>query len=89
MNYTIDEAFTVRVFTEGNDVPFLLQPTYPNQDKFDSHEEAEVWAKLFIASYSDEEPYAPNGKGLEGKPKPTAEEIEAREARKNRTADSV
>ena len=80
MNYTIDETFAVRVFNDGEDVPFLFQPHYPNTDKFDTYEEAEAWAKLFVASLEPDAPYVPNGKGLAGQPKPTAEEIAAREA---------
>jgi len=69
MRYEIDENFAVRIFNDGDDVPFWYQPDYPNTDKFDSKEEAETWAKLAIASYDPNEPYAPVGKGIPGEPK--------------------
>lgn len=74
--YTISEENTIEVFGEGQDVPFLRQPNYPNGDSFDTREEAETWAQLFIeALVNDEAPYAPIGKGMEGEPKPTKEEM--------------
>ena len=77
MYYNIDsETFAISIFNDGEDVPFQFQPDYPNLDKFDTYEEAETWAKLQIKSFDENEPYAPDGKGLPGKPKPTAEEVE-------------
>lgn len=74
--YTINEDNTVEVFGEGETVPFLRQPHYPNGDAFDTREEAETWAQLFIEALVNEEaPYAPIGKGMEGEPKPTKEEM--------------
>jgi hypothetical protein len=58
-----------------DNVPFLFQPDYPNLDPFDSKEEAENWAKLAIAAFEPDEPYAPAGKGLPGEPKQTLEQI--------------
>lgn len=76
MYYNIDtETFAISFFNEGDLIPFMFQPDYPNFDKFDSYEEAEIWAKLQIKSYEENEPYAPEGKNIPGKPKPTAEEI--------------
>ena len=77
MKYEIDDNFAVRVFSDEEDVPFLFQPNYPNEDSFDSYEEAETWAKLFIDSnLITEAPYAPNGKGLPGQPKETKEQLD-------------
>lgn len=77
--YTVDEDNTIEVFVEGQEPPMLRQPWYPNQDAFDTKEEAETWAQLFIDSLVDEAaPYAPIGKGIPGEPKPTKEEILAR-----------
>jgi hypothetical protein len=75
MKYTIDEAFVIRVFSKGKDVPFLIQPIYPNGDKFENYQDASAWAKLYIASFREGEPYAPDGKGLKGRAKPILEEI--------------
>jgi hypothetical protein len=75
MRYEIDENNAVRIYNDGDDVPFLFQPDYPNLDPFDSKEEAENWAKLAIAAFEPDEPYAPAGKGLPGEPKQTLEQI--------------
>jgi hypothetical protein len=74
--YTVNEDNTVEVFVEGQEAPILRQPHYPNDDSFDTKAEAEEWAGLFIAAIEVEDaPYAPNGKGLVGEPKPTKEQI--------------
>ncbi len=71
MNYTIDPVtFAIRIFNDGEDIPFQYQPDYPNGDPFDSYEEAENWAKLSIAAHNPDQPFAPNGKSLPGEPKP-------------------
>lgn len=80
MRYTIDENdnFAVRVFADGDEVPFLYQPNYPNGDSFDSYQEAETWAQYAINALIDENaPYAPGGKNEPPSPKPTAEELAA------------
>jgi hypothetical protein len=73
--YTISEDNTIEVFGEGETVPFLRQPSYPNGDSFDTYEEAEAWVQLFLEALLDEDaPFAPIGKGLTGRPKPTKKE---------------
>jgi len=79
MRYEIDSSNAVRIFNDGEDVPFLFQPNYPNSESFDSAEEATAWAELAVASFDSFAPYAPNGKGLAGEAKPTPEEIAASE----------
>jgi hypothetical protein len=74
MRYEIDQNNAVRIFNDGEDVPFWFQPDYPNLDAFDSPEEATEWADLAIASFAPESPYPPNGKGLAGEAKPLPEE---------------
>lgn len=81
MRYEILEDNTVEVFYDDNTVPSLRQPNYPGGDAFLDKEDAENWAKLYIASVEDElAPYAPNHPGEPGSPKPTPEEIEAMRA---------
>jgi len=76
MYYNIDlKTFAISFFNEGSSVPFMFQPDYPNLDKFDSYEEAEIWANLQINSYEENEPYAPIGKNIPAQFKPTSEEI--------------
>jgi len=72
MRYEIDsETYAIKIYNDGDDVPFQFQPDYPNGDKFDSVEEASTWAELSIAAHSDDvNVYAPNGKGLAGEAKP-------------------
>jgi hypothetical protein len=67
--YTIDDAHAVRVFVEGEKVPFWYQPDYPNGDKFDTKAEAETWAKMAVDSMDEAKPYPPSGKGLAREPK--------------------
>jgi hypothetical protein len=92
MRYEIDkETFAVNVYDGINPEPFWFQPNYPNGDSFDSLEEAEAWAKLAVKSHDPEYGFfAPNGKGLEGEPKPTeAQLLEAKLARIGLTADEL
>jgi hypothetical protein len=78
MRYEINPiTFGVTVF-DDNEVPFLVQPDYPNYDKFDSVEESTIWAEAFIeAQKPDSLFYAPNGKNLPAESKPTQAELEA------------
>lgn len=69
MYFKINDKFEISIFDDGNSVPFWFQPDYPNGDSFDSLEEATTWAQLAIASYGENEPYPPNGKGLPCEPK--------------------
>jgi len=67
----------VEVFEDGSSVPFLRQPHWPSGQPWESKEQAEDWAKLFVESVVNAEaPYAPTEPGKPGKPKPTKEEIE-------------
>jgi hypothetical protein len=81
MRYEILEDNTVEVFYDDADVPSLRQPTYPGGDAWADAAEATAWAELYVASVTDEAaPFAPNARGEEGAPKPTAEEIAAMQA---------
>jgi hypothetical protein len=80
MRYEITNENVVLIFNDGDTVPFLSQPDYPNFDKW-TKAEAKVWAETYIASLDESELfYAPEGKGLARKAKPTPEEIAAWEA---------
>ena len=78
MRYDINPVtFGVTVF-DANEVPFLVQPDYPNYDKFDSVEEATIWAEAFIEAQKPESLYyAPTGKNVAPQLKPTQAEIDA------------
>lgn len=92
VRYEIEEGTNaVKVFYDDSTVPSLFQPNWPNGDAWADAAEADSWAKLYIASVTDENaPYAPNARGEQGAPKPTPEEIAAMraefEARRNPSA---
>ena len=70
MRYEIDDSNTIRFYQGDEDVPFLLQPDYPDFTKFQNREEATAWAELFYKSMIDETaPYAPNGRGIPAEPR--------------------
>ena len=80
MRYEITDDNVVLVFNDGESVPHLSQPDYPNFDKW-TKAEAKAWADVYIASLDESDLfYAPEGKGLARKAKPTPEEIAAWEA---------
>ena len=55
MRYEVDsETFAIKIYNDGDDVPFQFQPDYPNGDKFDSIDEASAWAELSIAAHLPE-----------------------------------
>lgn len=92
IKYEIEpETNAVMIFYGDSSQPSLYQPNWPGGDAWADQAEANTWAKLYVASVTDEAaPYAPNHPGEEGAPKPTLEEIAAMqaeiEARKNPTA---
>ena len=77
IRYEIEEVTNaVKVFYDDADIPSLYQPHWPGGDQWADAAEADVWAKLYIASVEDEAaPYAPNHPGETGASKPTPEEI--------------
>jgi hypothetical protein len=77
MRYEITNENVVLVFNDGETVPFLSQPDYPNSEQWNTAEATE-WAEIFIASLDEADLfYAPLGRGLARKAKPTPEEIAA------------
>lgn len=92
MYYEIDpETFAISFYDGKNPEPFQYQPDYPNTDKFDTYEEAKEWAELNLkAQDPDFLFFAPNGKGIEGEPKPTKMQItEAKLAAIGLSADEL
>jgi hypothetical protein len=82
LRYELDADNAVKVFYPDSDIASLYQPTWPNGDAWADAEEATSWAELYIASVIDESaPYAPNARGEEGAPKPTAKQIAAKQAK--------
>lgn len=77
MRSEIDKTtFCVSIFDTQSDIPFLIQPNYPDGSQFKTIEEAEIWANAFILSHQpDALFYAPNGPDSEVISKPTQNEI--------------
>ena len=48
MRYEVDsETFAIKIYNDGDDVPFQFQPDYPNGDKFDSVEDGvDDWVEV-------------------------------------------
>ncbi len=79
MRHEINELNEIRVYADGEDVPFLFQPDYPDTTPFADRADAEEWLRLYLLSLTDENaPYAPSSPGVAGEPKPTKEELEMR-----------
>ena len=85
MRYEVDPTtYAVKVFIDTQEAPTLYQPDYPDGTPWESAAEAESWVQLYVASVTDPDaPYAPNGRGLAGEPKPTPEQIAAMQAQRN------
>lgn len=48
--YEIDnETFEITAYDEHSDIPFLLQPHYPNGDPFLSYNDAKNWVEEYFA----------------------------------------
>lgn len=65
IRYTIDEneLFAIRMWDDDNPnnegAPFLYQPDWPNGTKWASYEEADIWAKQYIAMVENKQNGAP------------------------------
>jgi hypothetical protein len=70
------ENNTVELFFEGQEVPGIRQPNWPNGQAWASAEEARSWAEMYVESVEvPEAPYAPSEPGGERRAKPTEEEL--------------
>ena len=55
MRYNIDKNNGIEIFEKDSDVPFISQPTWPNNEPFSSELEAKTWAELTIESLQNPE----------------------------------
>jgi hypothetical protein len=55
--YEIDENNAVLIYAEGNDVPVVFQPDYPDTTPWANKTDASNWAKAWITAITD--PTAP------------------------------
>lgn len=50
-----DDTYTVEIFQDGNDVPFVHQPQKPNGEPWANAAEAGAWAQAVIDHHKDPE----------------------------------
>jgi len=63
MRYEIEkDTNAVRVWNDGEEAPFLYQPTFPDNTSFTDAKEAEKFAKAVIAHHADHSKPFPNTK---------------------------
>ena len=51
--YEIDENNAIRIFEGDSEVPFIFQPDWPAVVPWESKEQAEDWAQVFISALED------------------------------------
>jgi len=76
MKYEIDQNNAIRVFTDGQDVPFAYQPDWPDATPWASKAEAEAWAQLLIKSMQNPETKFIPGTSPDNHPRPRPEPVE-------------
>ena len=80
MRYEIDDNNAIRVFSEGQSVPFCFQPDWPDSTPWASKAEAENWAELLIESMTNLETTHVPGNSPNThpaiRPEPVEEEVE-------------
>ena len=73
LSYNVDSNNVVKIYSDTQSEPVIVQPNWPNGTPWASVTEAETWAELCLAAMNDPNaPYAPAGPGLPGQPKPSA-----------------
>jgi hypothetical protein len=79
-DYTYDineDTNLVQIFISGGNTPLIFQESYPNGEPWEDFDAAEQWAQAWIAEKTDPEALeAPEGPGIEGRPKPVLESEE-------------
>lgn len=74
--YIVVTDKVAEVFVEGNDIPIIRQPHFPNGEPFISDEEAHSWAEQQIEYMTDPTSLCPqNERGGERKPRLTEDEL--------------
>jgi hypothetical protein len=51
--YEIDSENAVSIFAEGQEVPMIFQPTWPDGTAWGDAEDAAEWARTYISSLTD------------------------------------
>lgn len=61
-----EDTNLVNICVDGSDIPFIVQPNWPNGEEWASVEEATLWAEAKVLEINDATaPMAPVGPGLE------------------------
>lgn len=77
IKYNIIQDGPIVFFKDENHVPFLIQTSYPNGDRWKTLSEMHQWAILKVAEIEDEgAPFAPAGSGISAKNKPNKVDLE-------------
>jgi hypothetical protein len=66
--YEIDKNNAVKIFSGESNIAFFYQPDWPNATPWESREQAEYWAQVFVASLEDPEYPYEAGDGPENHP---------------------
>jgi len=76
MRYEIDENNAVRVFNDGEDVPFAYQPDWPDATPWASKAQVKDWAELLIESMQNPESEFIPGTSPDNHPRPRPEPVQ-------------
>jgi hypothetical protein len=76
MRYELDENNGINIFEEGNEIPVIYQPHWPDGTPWADAAEARSWAEIKIAEITDPEaPLAGNSPSEPTFPRPTEEDM--------------
>jgi hypothetical protein len=73
MRYELDQNNAIRVWEDGQDLPFAFQPDWPDTTPWANKEEAKSWAELLILSMEDPTSEFVPGDSPSNHPKPRPE----------------
>jgi len=76
MKYEIDEQNAIRVYNEGETVPFAYQPDWPDTTPWADADEAKAWAELLIESMQNPDSEFIPGVSPDKHPRPRPEPVE-------------
>ena len=76
MRYEIDEKNAIRVWNDGEDVPFAYQPDWPDTTPWANKAEAKAWAELLIESMQNPESEFIPGTSPDNHPRPRPEPVQ-------------
>ena len=75
MKYEIDENNAIRIFNNGETVPFGYQPDWPDGTPWANVDEAKDWAELLIESMQNPDSEFLPGMSPDNHPRPRPEPV--------------